>query len=100
VGITSEDLPRIFERFYKADRARTRGAEATPTDAGLNATGTGLGLAIAKHLVELHGGQIWAQSELDHGSVFSFTVPLAPATAPGAPTANSAALISSPGATA
>ncbi len=81
VGIPSEDLPRVFERFYKADRARTRAAEATQSDAGSNATGTGLGLAITRHLIELHGGQIWAESEVDHGSVFSFTLPLVPTTA-------------------
>jgi two-component system phosphate regulon sensor histidine kinase PhoR len=77
VGIPSEDLPRVFERFYKADRARTRAADLSQIDAGSNATGTGLGLAITKHLVELHGGQIWVESELDRGSVFSFTLPLA-----------------------
>lgn len=66
VGVPAQDLPRIFERFYKVDRARTR-----------NASGTGLGLAIAKHLVEGHGGRIWAASEEGRGSAFSFTLPLA-----------------------
>ncbi len=66
VGIPSRDLPRIFERFYKVDRARTR-----------NSSGTGLGLAIAKHLVEGHGGRIWATSEEGVGSTFSLVLPLA-----------------------
>jgi two-component system, OmpR family, phosphate regulon sensor histidine kinase PhoR len=66
VGVPAADLPRIFERFYKVDRARTR-----------NSGGTGLGLAIAKHLVEGHGGRIWADSEEGRGSTFSFTVPIA-----------------------
>jgi two-component system phosphate regulon sensor histidine kinase PhoR len=64
VGIPSEDLPRIFERFYKADRARSGG-------------GTGLGLAIAKHIVQGHGGRIWAESVEGEGSTFSFTLPVA-----------------------
>ncbi|MCB0063465.1 MAG: HAMP domain-containing protein [Caldilineaceae bacterium] len=64
VGIAHDDLPRIFERFYKADRARTGG-------------GTGLGLAIAKHIIQAHGGTIWAQSTPSKGSCFSFTIPVA-----------------------
>ena len=63
IGITAEDLPRIFERFFKSDRARSGG-------------GTGLGLAIAKHLVEAHGGKIWAESQENVGSTFFFSVPI------------------------
>jgi two-component system, OmpR family, phosphate regulon sensor histidine kinase PhoR len=63
-GISSEDLPRIFERFYKSDRARTRGA------------GTGLGLSIARHIVEAHGGKIWAESVEGRGSTFYFSIPV------------------------
>lgn len=64
VGIPVGDLPRIFERFYKADRARSGG-------------GTGLGLAIAKHIVQGHGGRIWAESSEGQGSTFHFTLPMA-----------------------
>jgi two-component system phosphate regulon sensor histidine kinase PhoR len=63
VGISPDDLPRIFERFYKADRARSGG-------------GTGLGLAIARHLVDAHGGKIWAESVLGEGSTFYFNLPV------------------------
>jgi len=63
-GIDPDDLPRIFERFYKADRARTKGG------------GTGLGLSIARHIVEAHGGKIWVESELEKGSTFYFTIPI------------------------
>ena len=64
-GIPPEDLPHVFERFYRADRSRTRATG-----------GSGLGLTIAKQIVEAHGGQIWAQSWLGAGSTFTFSLPV------------------------
>ncbi|GLV58248.1 hypothetical protein KDH_50810 [Dictyobacter sp. S3.2.2.5] len=72
VGIRAEELSRIFERFYKTDRAR-----AKPGYIGPGGGGTGLGLAIARHVVETHGGRITAQSTVGEGSVFTFTLPVA-----------------------
>jgi two-component system phosphate regulon sensor histidine kinase PhoR len=63
-GIPPESLDRVFERFYRVDKARSR-----------ESGGTGLGLAIAKHVVRAHGGRIKAESELNHGSTFYFTLP-------------------------
>ena len=72
VGIQPEELPRIFERFYKADRARSK------TDfIGPGGGGSGLGLAIARHVVEAHGGRITAESRVGYGSTFTFTLPVA-----------------------
>jgi signal transduction histidine kinase len=62
-GIPREDLPRIFERFYKSKRPK-KGA------------GTGLGLSISKHLIEAHGGKIWAKSQLGKGSTFYISLPI------------------------
>ncbi|RPF55737.1 ATP-binding protein [Aquisalibacillus elongatus] len=65
-GIPEEDLPFIFERFYKSDKARTRNGKKK---------GTGLGLSIAKHIVESHGGTIYAKSQVNEGTTFTFTLP-------------------------
>jgi two-component system phosphate regulon sensor histidine kinase PhoR len=78
IGIPRAAQPRVFERFYKVDRARVRGG------------GTGLGLSISRHVVEAHGGRIWVISEEGRGSTFAFAIPVAapvapaPAATPGA----------------
>jgi len=64
IGIPQEDIPRIFERFYRVDKARSR-----------ELGGTGLGLSIVKHIVQSHGGEVYVQSVLGKGSSFSFTIP-------------------------
>ena len=63
-GIPAEDLPHIFERFYRVEKGRAR-----------EKGGTGLGLSIVKHIVQLHGGRVWAESEPGQGSAFFFSLP-------------------------
>ncbi|MCK5083158.1 MAG: ATP-binding protein, partial [Candidatus Omnitrophica bacterium] len=66
IGIPEEDIERIFERFYRVDKARSRQLGST-----------GLGLAIVKHIIQAHGGEVSVQSQLGKGSTFSFTLPKA-----------------------
>jgi two-component system phosphate regulon sensor histidine kinase PhoR len=63
IGVPKEDLTRIFERFYKVDRART-------------GPGTGLGLSIVKHIIEAHSGRVWVESTEGRGAIFTFCIPL------------------------
>ena len=65
IGIPKESLPRIFERFYRVDKSRSRAA-----------SGTGLGLSICKHICLLHGSATWVESEVRHGATFFFTLPI------------------------
>lgn len=66
MGIPKENVDKIFERFYRVDKARSR-----------QMGGTGLGLAIAKEMIEAHGGSVWAKSEEGKGTTIYFTLPMA-----------------------
>src|SRR6185312_8473613 len=69
IGIAANDLPHVFDRFWRADRARSRASERG---------GFGLGLAISQWIVQAHGGSITVQSRLGRGSVFTVVLPVAP----------------------
>jgi two-component system phosphate regulon sensor histidine kinase PhoR len=71
IGIPRDDLPRIFERFYRVDKGRSQ-----------ELGGTGLGLSIVKHIIQAHGGRVWAESQPGEGSIFYFTLPKAPSPSP------------------
>ena len=64
LGIDSKDIPRLFERFFRVDKSRSR-----------EQGGSGLGLAIVKHIIDVHGGRVWAQSTQGQGSRFTFLLP-------------------------
>ncbi len=66
IGIEAKHIHRVFERFYRVDKARSR-----------ELGGTGLGLAIVKHIIQYHGGEVWVNSTPGKGSTFSFTLPRA-----------------------
>jgi len=65
-GIPPDAIDRVFERFYRVDKARSR-----------EQGGTGLGLSIVKHIIQFHGGEVWVESQLGQGATFFFTLPLA-----------------------
>ena len=66
IGIPSDSLPRVFERFYRVEKGRSR-----------SLGGTGLGLSIVRHIIESHGERVYAKSVLGAGSTFGFTLPIA-----------------------
>lgn len=65
IGVPEKDMPRIFERFYRVDKGRSR-----------ELGGTGLGLAIVKHIIQGHNGKIWVSSKVERGATFSFLLPI------------------------
>ena len=86
VGIADDDRERIFEAFQRGGRGVRMGTE-----------GTGLGLTLSKRIVELHGGRLWMDSVVGEGSLFGFSLPLAPISAPAALPPTTAAAVSGDG---
>lgn len=81
VGIAAADLPHVFDRFWRADRARSRRAAVESAAGAIQSGGFGLGLAIAQWIAQAHGGTLTAQSRLGRGSIFTVLLPIAPAEA-------------------
>jgi signal transduction histidine kinase len=77
-GISPEHWPRVFERFYKVDPARSRpgGTDGQRGRGARATTGSGLGLAITKHLVLAHGGRVWTEAARDRGQIFGLVIPM------------------------
>ena len=81
VGIAAADLPHVFDRFWRADRARSRRIVADGAGGVVQSGGFGLGLAIAQWIAQAHGGSLTAQSRLGRGSIFTVLLPIAPSEA-------------------
>jgi signal transduction histidine kinase len=75
-GISPEHWPRVFERFYKVDPARSRDGDDARGDGTRATSGSGLGLAITKHLVRAQGGRVWTEAARDGGQVFGIAIPM------------------------
>jgi signal transduction histidine kinase len=84
IGISAADLPHVFERFWRADRVRSRRASSGEPSLTLDGGGFGLGLSIAQWIVQAHGGTLTVQSRLGRGSMFTVTLPIAPSEAESA----------------
>jgi signal transduction histidine kinase len=81
IGISASDLPHVFERFWRADRVRSRRIASTDSSWTLERGGFGLGLSIAQWIVQAHGGMLTVQSRLGRGSIFTVVLPAAPVSA-------------------
>jgi signal transduction histidine kinase len=77
IGISASDLPHVFERFWRADRVRSRRAATSDTEWGLDRGGFGLGLSISQWIVQAHGGSLAVQSRLGRGTMFTVILPVA-----------------------
>jgi len=82
IGISASDLPHVFERFWRADRVRSRRIASVDTSWALDRGGFGLGLSIAQWIVQAHGGTLTVQSRLGRGTMFTVVLPALPSDEP------------------